>query len=329
MPQPSSDPATVDLPPLRRIAIIGAGAMGASLAALTSPHVPTTIVVRNPLLARQVRDHGILLTGELEGRGHPDVADSIDDLADIHPIDLVVIATKTTAIPEICDAMRPHLSVLPFLLSYQNGIEPARAIIATLGTSKVIRMVLHYGAAIVPNNDGPLTVRVSYHDSPHFVGGEGDEQLTFARALAGRLTAMGLPTQFESDIDIEVWRKGLMNAATNPVAALVRAPLDEMFASPARPLIERLLAEGIAVARAAGIALPDDVEDAALQRMRAGGGHLPSMVEDVIRGRSTEITQLNVQIAERGVTLGVPTPTHDTIIDLIRTFDWRVSNENR
>jgi 2-dehydropantoate 2-reductase len=299
--------------------------MGASLAALTASQLPTVIVARDPARARAIRAGGIELSGRLTGFGRPDVVDAIDALADIHPIDLVFIATKTTAIPAVCAAMRPHLAELPYLVSYQNGIEPGRTIVRTLGTPRVVRMVLRYGAVLEPGSarDGPLRVRVTLHDPPHAVGGEGVEAQDFARGLARRFTEMGLPTLLAPDIEVPVWRKSLENAASGPVAALVRAPLGELLASPARPLIERLLDEGIAVARAAGIALGEGFRAEVLAVMQAGGEHLPSMAADVIAGRATEITQLNEQVAERGRALGVPTPTHDAIIDLIRTFDWR------
>ena len=314
---------------LRRIAVIGSGAMGASLAALVAEHVPTVIVVRNPERDGRIRRAGIQVEGALEAFGRPEVVGSIEELADIHPIDLVFVATKTTAIPAVCEAIRPHLRELPYLVSYQNGIEPGRTIIRLLGTPKVVRMVLNYGGAVVEpaTPAGPYRVRIAYQDPPHFVGGEVEAQ-PFAHMLAPELTRMGLATEFAADIDREVWRKGLLNAASNPVSALVRAPVGELVSSPARPLIERLLAEGMTVASAAGIDLRGQTVEHALEQLAHAATHLPSMAEDVISGRPTEITQLNDQISERGRALGVPTPTHDAIIDLIHTFDWRVAKRN-
>ena len=311
---------------LRRIAIVGAGAMGASLAAITSGHVPTVLVARRPERAARVRRGGIRLRGALAAAGRPDVVDRVEALADVHPIDLVFVATKTTAIPEVCAAMRPHLEALPYVVSYQNGIEPGRTIIALLGTPRVLRMVLNYGAVLEEEagEDAGLAVRVVLHEPPHLIGGEG-AAAAYARALASRIDAMGLPMRFTDDIEGAAWRKGIANAAGNPVAALVRARLGALLASPARALIERLLDEGIAVARAAGIALAPSFRAAVLGPMARGGGHLPSMAEDVIAGRMTEIAQLNEQIARRGRELGIATPTHDAVIDLIRTFDWRAA----
>ncbi|MGH7804854.1 MAG: ketopantoate reductase family protein [Candidatus Binatia bacterium] len=304
--------------------MIGSGAMGASLAAIVAPHVPTVIVVRNPERDGRIRRAGIQVEGALAAFGRPDVVGSIDDLADIHPIDLVFVATKTTAIPSVCEAMRPHRKELPCIVSYQNGIEPGRTIIRLLGTPNVVRMVINYGGSVLEpaTATGPYRVRISFEDPPHFVGGE-PEVAEFARALAPELTRMGLVTEFVADIDREVWRKGILNAASNPVSALVRAPIGDLMASPARPLIERLLTEAIAVARGAGIDLGDGFQTSALDYLGHAAAHMPSMAEDVISGRPTEITQLNEQISARGRALAIATPTHDAIVDLIRTFDWR------
>ncbi len=313
-------------PVLRRVAIIGAGAMGCSLAAVIAPHVDTVLVVRDPARAAAIRDHGIQLRGALHGEGRPTVVPAIRDLSDIHPIDLVFIATKTTAIAAVCDEMAPDLLSLPYIVSYQNGIEPGREIIRRLGTPRVVRMVLHYGATLAPPPPdapaaGPVRVRANFQAAPHFIGGEGERSQAFARALAARLSALGLETAFAPDIDVEVWRKGVLNAAANPVAALTRVPIDGLMSGPARPLVVRLLDEGLEVAAAAGIDLGPDARAAALRALEAAGDHLPSMAEDVIAGRSTEITQLNIQIAQRAAELGLPAPAHHTVIELVRAID--------
>ena len=246
---------------MKRIAVIGAGAMGVSLAAITARHIPTVLVVRDSARMERIASAGVALVGALESEGRPKVVASIADLADISPIDLAFIATKTTAISAVCDEMRPHLDELPYLVSYQNGIDPGRTIVRTLGTTKVIRMVLHYAAALEEpgdREDEPLVAKVMLHEPPHFVGGEGEESASRAREVAEMLSRMGLPTRFTDDIEREAWRKGLMNAVTNPVTALVRAPLGDLLDSPARPVVERLIDEGLAVAAAAGIGIGDD-----------------------------------------------------------------------
>ena len=85
------------------------------------------------------------------------------------------------------------------------------------------------------------------------------------------------------------------------------------------------IADGLdgAVARAAGITIEPTFRDDALATMSSGRSHLPSMAHDVRTGRQTEVMQLNEQISRRGLELGIPTPTQDAVLDLVRVFDWR------
>lgn len=307
-----------------RIAVIGAGPMGCSLAALTSQTIETVLVVRDSDRASTIRDHGIVLDGkELSATSRPLVVESTKALSGVGKIDVLFVATKTTAIRDVCESVRSILDPIPYIVSYQNGIDSGRAIMERLGTERVVRMVLRYGASFLPStSQEPLHVRVGLHAPPHFIGGEGDA-LAVARSLARLLAKTGLPAEFTPDIEGEAWRKGIENAAGNPIAALVQAPLGELLESPGRALVERLLDEGIAVAKALGVHLPGDYRDRALRTMMRGGSHLPSMAQDVRDGRETELAQLNEQIAAKGRALGVPTPTHEAIIDLVGVFDWR------
>jgi 2-dehydropantoate 2-reductase len=302
--------------------------MGVSLAAITSSHVPTTIVVRDRDRAERIRQSGVRVSGKIDSLGRPQVVASIEELSDFGPEDLLFIATKTTAITDVCRTLGSIFDQMPFVVSYQNGIESGRSIIGELGSKRVARMVLIYGAALVEREaeSGPVQAHVGLHAPPHYVGGEGAIVHELSRELARSLTNAGLPTEFSDDIEREVWRKGIANAAGNPVAAIVRAPLGELMNSPARSLIKRLLDEGIGVAQAVGIKIGDSYKTEALAPMLAGGRHLPSMAQDVMAGRQTEITQLNEQIVERARDVGVPVPTHEAIIDLIRTFEWRYRN---
>lgn len=143
-------------------------------------------------------------------------------------------------------------------------------------------------------------------------------------ALAGALTSGGLPTAFASDIERRVWMKGIVNAAMNPIAALVNSSVGEALDSPARLIVERLLVEGEAVARAEGLAMGEDFVARAMEALEAARSHTPSMVEDIRRGRESEVGQLNRQVLEHARRVGVSTPTHEVIDALIETFDWKV-----
>ncbi|MFG0274536.1 MAG: ketopantoate reductase family protein [Phycisphaerales bacterium] len=315
------------LPPLRRVAIIGAGAMGSSLAIVAARFATVVMVVRNPQRAAQIFERGVECRGLLEGRANPLVVRSVADLEAVGGVGVVFIATKTTAIPQVCADLAPALDSIgesdrPVrIVSYQNGVEPGREIMQLLPGAAVLRMVLNYGATMDQRTG---VVDVAMHAPPHAIGCLDAPLVPYARSLAARLSAADFPTVYDERIEQRVWEKAILNASMSPVAALVNSTIGEVLRSPSRRVVEHLLAESIAVAKADGIELPDDFAARAWAVFEKGAEHLPSMVHDIREGRESEVGQLNRQVLEHARRRSVPTPTHDTVDALIETFDWRV-----
>jgi 2-dehydropantoate 2-reductase len=316
-------PMTIPPP---RVAIIGSGAMGVSLAATLGTLLPVTIVVRNAAAAATIAEHGVSVSGLMRGDARPRVVRSITQLNEAGPFDTVFVATKTTAIDAVADELRPVLPALtgplgpPFVISFQNGIEPGLTLSRRLSHARVLRMVLTYGAILSAPNAAAVTLATP----PHFIGGPDAALLPDATALAAHLTRCGLPTEPVASIEPAVWRKGIVNAATNPVAALTDSSVGEVLDSPARSIVAGLIDEGLGVAAAEGIDLGPGIAERMWAVLEAARPHTPSMVGDIRAGRPTEIGQLNRQIIRHAHRLGVPTPSHELIASLIDAFDWRV-----
>lgn len=321
-----------------RIAVVGAGVMGTSLAATVGRVAPVVMVCRNPDAAEAIRSGGVRTTGVLMAESRPQVVREVRELADIGGVSVVFVATKTGAIADVAAALRPVLGQIgdqpgaPFIVSYQNGIEPGRQLIEMLDDPRVLRMVLTFGGV----QQSPGCVEVKFNRPPHHIGCLEPAHEVVCRHLAELLSAGGLETQFDRQIERRVWTKGIINAAMNPVAALVDSTIGQVLDSPARIIVRRLLEEGLAVARAEGISI-DPVEDGlpsrreggvafldyAMAVLEQGRQHTPSMVEDIRAGHISEVGQLNLQVVRHGRKVGVATPTHETILALIETFDWK------
>lgn len=311
----------------RRIGIIGAGAMGTSLAAVLGSVVPVVLVCRNPDRAAAIFRHGVRTEGLIEAASRPIVVRSVADLRTIGGVSAIFITTKTTSIPAVAAELRPLMGELgdqpgaPFLVSYQNGIDPGRQLMAALEDRRVLRMVLNMGASLLPETGH---AHVSMASPPQAIGCLDAAQRPVCERLASLLSSAGLETVFDENIERRVWFKGVMNASMNPIAALVNATIGQVLESPASAIVTRLLREGLAVAAAEGVGLGPDAQERMLAVMAGAGAHTPSMVEDIRAGRESEVGQLNRQIIERGRAAGVPTPTHEVVDALIETFDWKV-----
>lgn len=313
-----------------RMGVIGAGAMGVSLAAALGRSVPVTIVCRNPQRAALLKRDGAIVRGKAVSR--PDVVAQIAELAQFGGVSAVFVATKTTAIDAVAAELRPLMQSgtlgdqpgAPLVVSFQNGIEPGRQLMEQLADPRVLRMVLNYGARLA--DDGQVDITLSR--PPHAIGCLDPRFRPACEQMAQLMTAGGLEAQVVDDIEPLVWIKGIANAAMNPVAALTNASVGEVLDSPARAIVARLLEEGVAVARREGIHLGAAPLERLWSMLESARPHTPSMVEDIRAGRPSEVGQLNRQVMAHAMRLGMPAPTHELVTALIDAFDWRVFRRN-
>lgn len=289
--------------------------------------VPVILVCRDARRRAHLGVHGARTFGRITAEAHPEIVGSVHELGAAEGVSAIFVATKTSAIRQVADELRPYLATggpqtdSPFVVSYQNGIEPGRQLMELLGDERVLRMVLNFGARLDPESGD---VEVTLSAPPHSIGCLNPAHQPVCRRLASLLTAAGLSTTFDERIESMVWFKGVLNASMNPVAALVNATVGQVLDSPARRIVDRLLWEGFMVALAEGIDLGEDPMRRARKVLEGARSHTPSMVEDIRSGRESEIGQLNRQILDHGRRLQVPVPTHELIDALIETFDWKV-----
>ena len=140
--------------------------------------------------------------------------------------------------------------------------------------------------------------------------------------LAATLNRAGMETIALEDARGVQWTKLIFTSSTFPVEALTL--LHHRAATLFRPtgeLLNSLLEEGGAVARALGIQLHHDPKDAVRARAQAPSKHQASMMQDVLAGRATEIDFMNGAIVRSGEQAGVPTPLNRTLWALIKGIE--------
>jgi 2-dehydropantoate 2-reductase len=143
-------------------------------------------------------------------------------------------------------------------------------------------------------------------------------ELAEVELLAATLTRAGMPTKALADARGAQWTKVIFNAASNPLGALTGLTHGRLCDVPAvRRLAGGVIAEGVAVADALGITLDSDPDALFDHAARVAYDHRPSMLQDVIARRRTEIDTLNGGIVRFGRRNGVPTPLNEAIVALI------------
>jgi 2-dehydropantoate 2-reductase len=131
------------------------------------------------------------------------------------------------------------------------------------------------------------------------------------------------------NIEGELWLKLLRNCALNAISALGYSRYGQIGQNDnAQKLMERIVDEVLAVARAARVALPgvNDRESgmaAAMELAMQMADAFSSTAQDLNRGRPTEIDALNGYIARRGAKLGIPVPVNHALFTLVKLAEQK------
>lgn len=296
-----------------RIAVLGAGAMGSVYGArLAKAGADVTLLDVNDAHIAAINTGGLHVA--------LDEGDSTHHLPAMRPeafqapADLVLLFTKVFHTEAALASIQPLLTDT-YVLSLQNGVGNVDRIAAHVDRDRIL-----VGMTMTPAEYlGPGRVASHGAATTDLYSASGRD-LPILHKITALMDKGGITARLEPDIDVAIWEKATFNCSLNPVCALTGGTPGSVGASePGRRLAAQVAAEAIAVANASGIAASLDKVTAMMEHAFAHHlHHEPSMLQDRMAGRRTEIDALNGAVVRIGEGLGVPTPANRIITDLIR-----------
>jgi 2-dehydropantoate 2-reductase len=272
----------------RSYAVVGLGAIGGYYGArLAAAGHPVHFLARSD--AEHVRRHGLIVESPFGDIHLPDVS-VFTAPEEVPPVDVVVLAVKTTDTEQAAKATAPILRDGTVVLVLQNGLGIEAAIADALEGTPVVGGMCF----ICSNKVGPGHVRhldygavtVGEHtDDPRGAG------ITAAvDAIASDLEAAGLPTSRIENLVTGRWRKLVWNIPYNGLSVVLDAGTDELMKDPAtRALVEELMVEVLEAAEACGHRIESDFIDYMMRTTDKMTPYKTSMKLDYEGGRPLEI----------------------------------------
>jgi 2-dehydropantoate 2-reductase len=305
------------------VLVAGAGALGSVVGGLLAARgLPVTLFGRTAHLDAVQRE-GLHVEG-LFGDHHVHGLSCITDAAALRGrFATVLLTVKSWDTEDMTRAVAPHLAPDGHVVSMQNGLGNLEQIAAVVGEPRTLGARVIFGAEVVT----PGRVRVTVEAAPVLVGSPDPSDAARAGAAAcwaRELAAAGIAAEPTAALLAELWAKVFYNAALNPLGALLGVPYGWLADdADARGVMDAAIGEAFAVARAGGIRLAwrdaDAYRAVFYQRLvPATARHRSSMLQDLERGRPTEIDAINGYVVARGAALGVPTPVNATLTRVIR-----------
>ncbi len=301
-----------------KIVVIGAGAMGGLYGGLLRDAGEDVVLVdiwREHV--ERINERGLVIEGlDWEKDVRVAATTSVSELSE--PPDLIIIFTKSYDTAKAAESAAKILGDKTMVLTLQSGFDNADIIARYVGKSRVLAGITTFAAVLL----GPGRV---------FYGGAG---ITVLGELQGGVTERveevvrvfnnaGLNARASEDIMGWIWSKEILNVGINPVTALTGLRNGELLERPELLEVSKMaMAEAAKVAETLGIKLRfGDPYKEFIKLLRATSSSKSSMLQDIERGRRTEIDSLCGAIVSYGKALGVKTPVNLTLYSLVKVLE--------
>ncbi len=300
-----------------KIAITGAGAMGSAFAFfLNRAHVEFVIYEKDGETVRSIEGDGI--TAELEGNETAFHVTISSDPEIISDCDLILVLVKSYSTGELIKAIGPFIKKGAVILSLQNGLGNRETIAA--------------GAAGVPVLAGTTTVGAAkISQSRVKISGIGDvtvEEGEYSEKIGSLFSAAGLGMVFSCNVEKILYEKAVINSAINPLGAMFSMKNGELIKnSSCLSLMDSIIEEITSLPEVIACSIESETMKDRVRRVcEITSENRCSMLQDLSRGRQTEIDFINGHFEKLGSMHSMEMKVNSTIVLCIRILEERANS---
>jgi 2-dehydropantoate 2-reductase len=318
---------------ITRIAILGSGAIGSVVGGLlTKAGHDVTLVDQWPEHVEAMKKIGLRLSGTCGEHVVPVRALHLHELQSVDAsFDAVFLAVKSYDTEWAAQLALQYVNARDgIVVDFQNGINDQR-VAAIVGRERTLGCVIAISAGMY---EGGHAIRTDTGQVGFYVGELDGRDTPRVQELARVLSGVAL-TKVTTNLWGQRWSKLAVNCMGNALAGLSGLGSAELRLEPGpRRVSIQLGAEVVRVGRAHGHTIEPliggidaqrvvdaaegrglaEVEaDLAAEAKRRTGGR-PSLLQDVMKRRRTEVDHLNGHVAAEGRKLGIPTPFNDAVV---------------
>ena len=318
-----------------RVAIYGAGSLGTILGAFISKAgVPIELINRNKAHVEDLKTKGAQVVGTMNFC-QPVVAYTPAEMSGTY--DIVFLMTKQQHNPEVVAMLKDFLAPDGVLVTFQNGL-PEMQIAEILGEERVLGCTVAWGATL--QSPGVCELTSEPDALSYSLGAISAKRSKHFNQVKELLELMGKVDVEENFIGTR-WSKLLINAAFSGMSAVVGCTFGEA-AGPkeSRRIVQALIKECIDVCKKGGIRIePVQGKDIVklldyshpLKRafsffiipiaIRKHAKLKASMLQDLEKGKLTEVDAINGAVSDYGRRVGCPTPMNDKVVEIIHRIE--------
>jgi 2-dehydropantoate 2-reductase len=305
-----------------KILVFGLGALGTVYSCLLKEQGHQVSGLDREAVLDAIKDQGVKVNGIWgeHSASLDELLSGVDELAG-KDFDLLILTVKSYETEEVARQIARVISPNTYVLLAQNGYGNFEAAAKYISEARLILGRVIFGAETTELGRSKVTViadDVVLGSPANTVDAELLE--TYARIF----NEAGIPTRTSTEVMKYVWGKIIYNSALNPLGAILEVPYGKLAANEnTMALMDSIIEEIFAVLSAHGqeTLWPDARsyrEAFYTQMVPTTAQHHASMLQDIQRGRKTEIDALNGAVVKLGNHYGVNTPVNELIVSLLR-----------
>lgn len=301
-----------------RLAVLGAGAIGSLIGGLLSEVGEDVTLIGRRAHIRAIRSQGLRIDGVM-GRKKIRVKAEVAP-SRVGETDIVLCTVKAYDTRKAAADAKPLMGKESIFLCMQNGLDVEKEAAQEISVEKIGRGITSNGAQFIK----PGYVRhTGLGDT--IIGYPNEKWRPRIAELAKAMSSAGLPATVTEKIHEIVLSKVLVNVGINALGAITHLRNGELVKSTLlKDLMKSTVEEALRVAEKLEISIIDeDIVEKTFNVAEATGTNKNSMLQDVEKGKRTEIDFINGAIVRIGEDIGVPTPINYTLTTLVKGIEHR------
>lgn len=311
------------------ILIYGAGAIGSVIGGFLANGGHKVSFLGRPWHMEKVSDAGLFITG-IWGDHLVDNIATYTEFAQIptdSDFDLILITVKSYDTERAGREVKNLIKDNTLVIHLQNGLGNAEKLLNYIPEDKLITGRVIFGVEIEPG-----VVKVTVSADEIILGTVGSVPAPTIKEISDIFSRAGLPARLSTSIDKHLWAKALYNCALNPLATILEVPYGFLAENEyTKEIMDKVIEEIYQV----GGELKVDFEPPTAEEYKeqfysklvpATAEHHASMLQDIKKGKPTEIDALNGAIAAYGEKYGVETPYNTLLTNLIKAKEIKSSS---
>jgi len=234
----------------------------------------------------------------------------------IDRVDYAIICVKAYDTERVARSLRGKFKD-GIIVTLQNGVGNMELLEEAFGKERVLGGVTSEGATLIEIG------RVRHAGRGETVIGPSDRAERDCKRLVQAFQEAGFNARMEEDVLSLIWGKLIINVGINALTALLRVKNGMLLESGfSLNIMRELVNEATLISKKRNIRLPyDNPFDKVCSVCKNTKDNISSMLQDVMKGRKTEIDAINGAIIRAGRELGIHTPFNSMLTFLIHAIE--------